>query len=114
MTQELSHVVCKNCAARLAKWCYRRYWWFRLVREPLLLGMRILAWWHGIDARTHKVRNNECHGCIRFMKAELTAKSSIFCFFDKIIGKKVSKLRDSILTQDQLDEAKRYAREVSN
>lgn len=78
------------------------------------LGMRILAWWHGIDARTHKVRNNECHGCIRFMKAELTAKSSIFCFFDKIIGKKVSKLRDSMLTQDQLDEAKRYAREVSN
>jgi hypothetical protein len=48
------------------------------------------------------------------MKAELTAKSSIFCFFDKIIGKKVSKLRDSMLTQDQLDEAKRYAREVSN
>jgi hypothetical protein len=114
MTQELSHVVCKNCAARLAKWCYERYWWFRLVREPLLLGMRILARWHGIDARTHKVRNDECHGCVRFMKAELEAKSPVFRFFNKCIGKKVSKLRNSMLTQEELDEAKRYAREVSN
>ncbi|BBB89491.1 MAG TPA: nitroreductase [Methylomusa anaerophila] len=111
MTQEVSPVVCKNCASRLAKWCYERHWWFRLIREPLLFGMRSLAWWHRIDARKHKVRNPECHGCIRFMKAELEEKSATFRFLDEHIGKKVSNLRNSLLTQQELDEAKRYARE---
>lgn len=111
MTQELSPVVCKNCASRLAKWCYERYWWFRLIREPLLLGMRILAWWHGIDVHKQQVRNPECRGCIRFMKSELEKESPTFRFLDNYIGKKVSKLRNSLLTQQELDEAKRYAKE---
>ena len=112
MTQEISHIVCKNCASRLAEWCYAQHWWFRLIREPLLMGMRSMAWWHGIDARKHGVRNPECHGCIRFMKNELEEKSSTFRFLNEHLGKKVNKLRDSMLTQQQLDEAKRYAREA--
>ncbi|TWH47568.1 nitroreductase [Sporomusa sp. KB1] len=112
MVQQVSPVVCKNCAARLAKWCYGKHWWFRLIREPLLLGMRLLARWHRIDARTHVVRNPECHGCIRFMKAELEEKSPLFCFLNKHIGKRVNKLRDSMLAPEELAEAKRYAREA--
>lgn len=112
MSQQVSSVICKNCAARLAKWCYRKHWWFRLIREPLLLGMRLLAKWHRIDARTHMVRNLECHGCIRFMKAELEEKSPLFCFLNKHIGKRVNKLRDSMLAPEELAEAKRYAREA--
>ncbi|MDF2875186.1 MAG: hypothetical protein K0R22_1869 [Sporomusa sp.] len=108
-----SRIVCKNCAYLLARWCYQRYWWFRLVREPLLLGMRLLAWWHGIDARNHVVSNSECKGCIRFMKNELEEKSAAFRFLNNSIGKRVSRLRDSMLTQQDLDEAKRYAREAN-
>lgn len=112
MTQEPSRIVCKNCASRLAKWCYERYWWFRLIREPLLVGMRIMAWWHGIDARAHVVRNAECYGCIRFMKTELEEKSPTFRFLSDIIGRRVSRLRDSMLSQQELDAAKRFAREA--
>lgn len=112
LTQELSRIVCRNCAFRLARRCYERHWWFRLIREPLLLGMRILAWWHKIDVRKHVVLNPECHGCIRFMKAELENKSFTFRFLNDQIGNKFSKLRDSMLTKQELDEAKRYAREA--
>lgn len=112
MTQESSRILCKNCAYRLARWCYERHWWFRLIREPLLLGMRSMAWWHGINVRTSVVRNSECHGCIRFMKNELEEKSPAFRVLNALIGRRVNKLRDSLLTQRELDEAKRYAREA--
>ena len=108
-----SQVVCRNCANLLARWCYQRYWWFRLVREPLLLGMSLLAWWHGIDTRGPVASSHECKGCIRFMKNELEDKSAIFRILNNSIGKRVSRLRDSMLTQQELDEAKRYAREAN-
>jgi hypothetical protein len=96
----------------LARLVCQRHWWFPVVREPLLLGMRILAWRHGIDAGIHEVHNPECHGCIRFMKAELEEKSPTFRFLNDRIGNKFSNLRDSRLTQAERDDAKRYAREA--
>ena len=104
-------IICKNCAARLAEWCYERHWWFRLIREPLVLGLKIMAWWHGIDGRGHVVHNQECKGCLRYMKTELEEKSPVFRFLNAYIGKGVSRLRDSMLTEQKLAEAKRYARE---
>lgn len=112
MTQELSPVVCKNCALFLIRQVYEKHWWFRVVREPLVLGMRILAWWNGIDARTHGVANKECHGCVRFMKAELEEKSPTFRFLNDRIGPWFGTKRNSMLSQEELDEAKRRAREM--
>lgn len=105
-------VICKNCALMLARIVYRRHWWFPLVREPLVQGMRILALYHRIDARRHLVHNPECTECIRFMKAELEEKSPIFRFLNSLIGEHFSNLRNSRLTQAELDEAKRFAREA--
>jgi len=112
MAQELSQVICRNCVLFLVRRCYGKHWWFRLVREPLVWGMRILAWWNGIDARSHAVNNPECHGCVRFMKAELEEKSPAFRFLNEYIGPWFRTMRDSMLTQAELDEAKRYAREM--
>jgi nitroreductase len=112
LPENLSPVVCKNCAMMLVRIAYQRCWWFPLVREPLLLGMRILAWRHGIDARAHGVRNPECRGCIRFMKAELEEKSPTFRFLNNRIGNTISALRDARATHAERDEAKRYAREA--
>ena len=108
----LSPVVCRNCALMLARLVCLRHWWFALVREPLLLGMRILAWSHNIDARSHRVRNPECRGCIRFMKAGLEEKSPTFRFLNELIGRRFSELRDTRLTQAERDEAKRFARDA--
>lgn len=93
----------------LARIVYRRHWWFPLVREPLVMGMRILAWWNRIDARKHAVRNPECKGCIRFMKAELEEKSPTFRFLNDRIGDYFGHLRNSRLTGEELDEARRFA-----
>jgi hypothetical protein len=112
MTHEPSAVVCKNCALFLVRRAYGKHWWFRLVREPLVWGMRILAWWNGIDARSHAVSNPECHGCVRFMKAELEEKSPTFRFLNDRMGTWFRTTRDSMLTQEELDEAKRRAKEM--
>lgn len=109
MPEAYSPVTCKNCALMLVRIVYRRHWWFPLVREPLVLGMRLLALRHGIDARSHKVRNPECHGCVRFMKAELEEKSPLFRFLNNRIGDSFTALRDARLTQEERDEAKRFA-----
>ena len=112
MNQELSPVVCNNCVLFLIRRCYGKHWWFRLVREPLVWGMRIMACCNGIDARSHAVSSPECHGCVRFMKAELEEKSPAFRFLNERIGPWFRTMRDSMLTQAELDEAKRYAQEM--
>ena len=112
LPKQLPPVICKNCALMLVRIVYRRHWWFPLVREPLLLGMRILAWWHGIDAYSHRIGNPECHGCIRFMKAELEEQSIIFRFLNDRIGFRFTALRDARLTQAEREEAKQYALEA--
>lgn len=112
MGKELSSIVCKNCALLLVRRVYGKHWWFRLIREPLVFGMRILAWWNNIDARSHGVSNAECHGCVRFMKAELEEKSPFFRFLNGYIGPWFKTTRDSKLTQEELDEAKRHAMEM--
>lgn len=83
-----------------------------MVREPLVGGMRILAWWNRIDARNHAVDNPECYGCVRFMKAELEEKSPAFCLLNNRIGPWFRTMRDSMLTQAELGEAKRHALEM--
>ena len=106
----LSELSCKNCALMLARIVYRRHWWFPLVREPLVLGMHLLAWWHRIDPAGYPVRYPECTGCLRFIKTELEEKSPTFRFLNGIVGEPFSRLRNARLTQGELDEAKRFAR----
>jgi hypothetical protein len=111
-TQPVPTVECKNCVLFLIRRCYARHWWFRLVREPLIVCMRILAWRNGIDAWTHAVHCAECRGCVRFMKAELEVKSPTFRAFNGLIGPSFRRLRDSMLKQGELPEAKRIAAEA--
>ena len=66
----------------------------------------------GIDARCHTVRNPECRGCIRFMKAELEEKSPTFRLLNNLVGKTFTTLRDARVTREERDEAKLFAREA--
>ena len=111
MPSEPSPVVCKNCALFLVRRCYGKHWWFRAVREPLIWGMRFLGLLNGIDARKHPVHNPECNGCVRFLKAELESKSPTFRFLNDLVGPLFSSFRNSLLTREELDEAKRLAAE---
>ena len=102
---------CKNCTLLLMEKCYGRNWWFRLVREPLLLGMRLLARWHKIGAYDYLVANPDCNGCIRFMKKGLQEKSPLFRWLDGLIGPHFKGLSETMLTEEDKAEAKQRARE---
>ncbi len=102
---------CKNCTLLLMEKCYGRNWWFRLVREPLLLGMRLLARWHKIEARDYLVSNPSCTGCIRFMKTGLEEKSPLFNRLHGWIGPHFKQLSETMVSEEDKAEAKRRAKE---
>ncbi|MEW6357277.1 MAG: nitroreductase [Planctomycetota bacterium] len=109
-----SYAVCNTCTIRLVELCYRRAWWFRFVREPLRLGMRIMAWWHGIDPRDYVVRTEACRGCIRFMKTALKEKSAAFRRLNDWINPLFDWMMERIVTAGEVENAKRYARESTH
>lgn len=106
-------VACRGCTLYLIRTCYEHNWWFHLFREPLVLGMRLLAWFHGIEVARQSVKLQSCDGCVRFMKAKLTERSPTFRFLNNLIGKKFNQLRDSMLSQEEIEEGKRLAKEAS-
>lgn len=111
---EKKYAVCDNCTIMLVKLCYQRVWWFRMMREPLLLGMRLLSWRHGINPRDYLVRTESCYGCIRFMKDSLKEKSPAARWLNDRINPLFNRIRDSIVTQDEIREARRIAREATH
>lgn len=103
---------CPICAIFLIRRSYGKRWWFRLLREPLVWGMRLIAWMDGLNDWKQKGRNADCKGCVRYLKNELEEKSPLFRFLNKFIGPYFKDLRDSALGQEEFGEAKRLAREA--
>jgi len=108
------YAICNTCTILLVKLCFQRVWWFRLMREPLLLGMRLLSWWHMIKPRDYRVRTESCYGCIRYMKESLQEKSIVARQLNDLINPVFNRIRDSILTQEEIRESKRFAREATH
>lgn len=108
-----TNTLCNTCTLRLVNLCYQRAWWFRLIREPLLLGMRIMAWWHEIDPKNYTVRTPDCYGCIRFMKNVLKEKSFTFRLLNTCVDPIFNAIRNSLLTEQEIEEARSYAREAT-
>ena len=102
---------CASCTLGLVQLAYSRAFWFKLFREPLLFGMRVLARWHGIDAGRYPVRHSRCEGCVRFLKNELKAKSPLFRALNYLVNPLFNRLRDRLVTADEKAEAKRFAAE---
>ncbi len=110
--KEYKPIVCKGCALMLAIKCYEKNWWFHIVRDPLVWGMRFLGWVNGIDAYKHPVKKSECKGCIRFLKAELEQKSKTFNFLNQFIGPRFANYRNGMLSDEDIKAAKVYAEEA--
>jgi hypothetical protein len=85
---------------------YKRYWWFPLVREPLVLGMRFLGLVNRIPIKAYAAANPECRGCLRFLKADLTAKSRTFRFLNRFIEPVFRSIRAPRLVASEVAEAK--------
>ncbi|MDR1578474.1 MAG: nitroreductase [Deltaproteobacteria bacterium] len=104
-----SPTSCRICMIQLIRLTYQKYWWFPIIREPLVWGMRVLAWVNRLPVKSYAAANPECHGCLRFIKAELEARSATFRFFNRFIGPRFQAIRDPRLDPAEVAEAKAKA-----
>lgn len=108
------NAVCNTCTLKLVSIAYRRAPWFRLFREPLRLGMRFLSWVHSVNPLEYEVRTPDCFGCIRFYKVALKEKSGLFRRMNDLINPLYDALLERIVTEEEMRQAKTYARAASN
>lgn len=102
--------VCNICTVRLVEMSYQRAPWFRLVREPLKVVMRLMAFFHRIDPDVYEVRSPECHGCMRFYKVALKEKSGLFRWLNGLVNPHFDALIERILTEEDVQLAQVYAK----
>lgn len=105
--------VCNTCTIKLVYTAYSRAPWFRLVREPLRYGMVVMGWWHRIDPGQYRAYTGSCRGCIRFTKTGLKERSALFRWLNGRINPLFDRILGSIVTEEEVAAAKRYAREAT-
>ena len=103
------NAVCRLCTIRLEALCYKRAWWFRAFREVLATGVRLFALVYRIHPENYVTRSPACHGCFRFKKNALKEKSALFRWLDGYFNPLFNRVRDSLLTPEELNEAREYA-----
>lgn len=107
------NAVCGNCTLKLVAIAYRRAPWFRLLREPLKLGMHLLSRIHHIDTGEYMVRTPACYGCIRFYKVALKEKSALFRWLHSGINPVFDYVLEKIVTTEERRQCRLYAQGVS-
>jgi hypothetical protein len=109
-----STTSCKICTIHLEMLCYRRAWWFRGFREILASGIRIFAVAYFIRPTEYNVRSPMCYKCIRFCKNALKERSPLFNWLDSYLNPMFNRVRDSLLTPKELDDARALARRAED
>ena len=111
MSAAVKPASCGTCTLKLAAIAYKRAPWFRLVREPMLAGMRFFKFIHHINVSEYKLPVANCNGCIRFYKTVLIQKSATFRCLHRWLNRLYDYfLEGKIVTEKELADAKAYAR----
>ena len=105
----LTYASCKVCVIRLEHICYRRAWWFRPFREVLATGIRIFALVYRVPVTAYAARSKMCYGCLRFRKNAVKQHSRLFNYFDGYLNPFFNRVRDSLLTPEELNWARTLA-----
>jgi hypothetical protein len=105
-------ISCRACVMDLIRKIYKDHPWFKIIREPLICGMKILSKLNGIKPEEYAKGHPECGGCVRFMKAELETRSGTFRFLNKLIGPWFRKVRDKRFSDDDFQNAKKKAAQM--
>jgi hypothetical protein len=100
---------CKICTIHLEQLCYARAWWFRVFREILATGIRCFAFFYGIRADQYTMRSSMCKKCLRFRKNILKEKSGVFNWMDGYLNPMFNRVRDSLLSEQEKENARRLA-----
>ncbi len=109
MNEPIKYAECRHCTYKLVAIAYQRTRWFRLFREPLIIGMRFFAWRHRIDVSQYMMRTEACNNCIRFYKTALFGKSASFRWLHSRINPVFNSLIPKIVTEEERRQAKKYA-----
>ena len=109
-SQSNAFTACKICTIRLEELCYQRAWWFRAFREALATGIRLFAIALMVRTGRGRARSTKCHGCLRFRKNALKQRSPLFNWLDGYLNPFFNRVRDSLLTPAELEQARALAR----
>ncbi|QFY41520.1 hypothetical protein F6R98_01850 [Candidatus Methylospira mobilis] len=100
---------CKICTIRLERLCYRRAWWFCAFREALAGGIRLFALAYRVYWESLRPRSHQCFRCLRFRKNALQCHSPLFRTLDSYLNPFFNRVRDSLLTPEELEQARSFA-----
>ncbi len=105
--------VCNTCTLKLVEIAYKRRPWFMLVREPLKLGMMMLAWVCSVDPNEYDVRTASCKGCMRFYKMALKEKSALFRWLNSWVNAMFDNILETVVSKYEVAQAKSYAKQAT-
>jgi hypothetical protein len=106
--------TCRVCTIRLLETCYQRAWWFRPFREVFATGIRLAALSHPVPPEVYEARSPLCHGCLRFRKNAARQGSPVFRWLDSWLNPLFNRVRDSLLTPEEIEHARELARRASD
>ncbi|MCD6568370.1 MAG: hypothetical protein J7K94_06520 [Dehalococcoidia bacterium] len=109
-SSQKKNAVCNTCTRRLVDIAYERSPWFRLVREPLKLTMRIWVRLRGIDPGQYQVRSPGCYNCMRFYKTALKEESGLFRLLNSLVNPVFDAILERITSKEEINRAKAHAR----
>ncbi|MEE9935413.1 MAG: hypothetical protein K4445_06840 [Deltaproteobacteria bacterium] len=101
--------VCNTCTLKLVQTAYRRAPIFRMVREPLKWGIKVMAGLYRIDPEEYEVRSPACFGCLRFQKLALKEKSALFRRLNALVNPLFDALLAKIVTEEEMRQATVHA-----
>ena len=99
------------CQLKCVAIAYHRAPSLRLVREPMLIGMRLFSLFHGIqdEVRAYPFPTAACHNCIRFHKSVLMRRSRWFRRLHGAVNPVFKYFMDRIVTREERKQARDYA-----
>lgn len=106
--------TCRICAMRLFQLCDKRAWWFRPFRAACAAGIELFALFHPVPAEAYAARSPLCQGCRRFRKNAVRQGSPLFRWLDARLNPLFNRVRDTLLTAQELEHARELARRTSD
>ncbi len=76
--------------------------------------MVIMGKLYGVNYSDYLVRSEDCQGCVRFIKTGLKEKSSLFRFLNGIINPVFDWILETIVSEEEVMEAKIHANEATH
>ena len=67
----------------------------------------------GIDPRQASRGHLDCRGCMRYLKDQLKARSWAFRWMNDRIDPVFNRLRDTMVSEDEIEEARVFARQAA-